>query len=274
MHWSATTRIPAATGNYSGLADGDFLRAGSALVCRRRDAALARASLRNVADAPFPSRLELRRFSQPALCLVERCIDPARSLGRQSYVTRMKSHSANILSTSRLHLRGLCLEDALPIYNYRSLPEVARYQSWESFSQSDAEGLIADQENAKLAISGTWFQMAIVHSATQEVIGDCGLHCREDAVNQMELGITLSPHFQGEGYASEVLMAICGFVFEDLKMHRLMAVTDSENLAAIHLFLRNGFRQEAYFVDHVWFKGKWGSETVFVLLAREWTSRC
>jgi len=44
------------------------------------------------------------------------------------------------------------------------------------------------------------------------------------------------------------------------------------------LFRRLGFRREAHFVEHVWFKGGWGSEFVFALLRREWeqgrTSRC
>jgi RimJ/RimL family protein N-acetyltransferase len=48
------------------------------------------------------------------------------------------------------------------------------------------------------------------------------------------------------------------------------AVTDAENRPAASLFRRLGFRQEAHFVEHVWFKGAWGSEFVFALLERDW----
>jgi len=58
--------------------------------------------------------------------------------------------------------------------------------------------------------------------------------------------------------------------FNSLRAHRISALTDADNLAARALFGRLGFRQEALFVDHFWFKGAWGSECVFALLHREW----
>jgi RimJ/RimL family protein N-acetyltransferase len=39
------------------------------------------------------------------------------------------------------------------------------------------------------------------------------------------------------------------------------------------VFHRLGFRQEAHCVEHVWFKGAWGSEYLFALLYREWKAR-
>jgi RimJ/RimL family protein N-acetyltransferase len=51
------------------------------------------------------------------------------------------------------------------------------------------------------------------------------------------------------------------------------AVTDAENGPAAAVFRRIGFRQEAHFVEHVWFKGRWGSELVFGLLRGEWEGR-
>jgi RimJ/RimL family protein N-acetyltransferase len=45
-------------------------------------------------------------------------------------------------------------------------------------------------------------------------------------------------------------------------------VTDAENHAAARLF-----RQEGHFIEHVWFKGAWGSEFLFALLRREWHAR-
>jgi RimJ/RimL family protein N-acetyltransferase len=47
----------------------------------------------------------------------------------------------------------------------------------------------------------------------------------------------------------------------------------AENKAAQKLFQRLGFRQEADFVEHIWFKGAWGSEYVFAMLQREWLAR-
>ncbi len=177
------------------------------------------------------------------------------------------------LSSPRLILRRLQSDDGASLCRYRSLPEVARYQSWDSFGPDDAARLIASQSQSEPGVPGTWFQLAIVDKATQRLVGDCGLHCRQDDPRQMEVGITLAPSHQGRGYATEALDAVLGFVFGTLGKHRVSAVTDAENHAAAALFKRLGFRQEAHHVEHRWYKGYWDSEFVFALLRREWELR-
>lgn len=175
-----------------------------------------------------------------------------------------------LLSTPRLMLRRLQPDDGAALCAYRSLPEVARYQSWESYGPDDAARLIDGQRGAEPGVPGTWFQLAIVERESGQLIGDCGLHCWHSDPRQMELGITLAPSHQGLGYASEALGAVLAFVFGTLNMHRISAVTAAENHAAAALFRRAGFRQEAHFIEHRWYKGYWDSEFVFGLLKREW----
>ncbi len=179
----------------------------------------------------------------------------------------------SFLSTPRLLLRPLHRGDAGSLCSYRSLPEVARYQSWDSFGPDDAARLIEDQRDREPAVPGTWFQVAIVEKVTERMMGDCGLHCRLDDPRQMEFGITLAPSHQGRGYATEALGCLLHFVFATLGKHRVSAVTDAENHAAASLFRRLGFRQEAHHVEHRWYKGYWDSEFVFALLRREWELR-
>jgi RimJ/RimL family protein N-acetyltransferase len=177
------------------------------------------------------------------------------------------------LFTPRLRLRRLCLEDAPAIHAYRALPEVARYQSWESYSLDDAARFIAEQSALTPDTPGTWFQLGIVSVTSGQLIGDCGLHFRADEPRQVELGITLDPAHQGRGLAREALGIVLEYVFGTLGKHRVIAVTDSENQASANLFTHLGFRREGHFVEHIWFKGSWGSEYVFGMLQREWQER-
>jgi RimJ/RimL family protein N-acetyltransferase len=179
----------------------------------------------------------------------------------------------NSLAAARIILRRLQTGDADSLCSYRSLPEVARYQSWDSFGPDDAAHFIEDQHDREPAIPGTWFQVAIVEKVTERMVGDCGLHCRLDDPCQIEFGITLALSYQGLGYATEALDCLLHFVFATLGKHRVSAVTSAENHAAVSLFRRAGFRQEAHHVEHRWYKGHWDSELVFALLRREWESR-
>ena len=176
----------------------------------------------------------------------------------------------NPLSSSRLLLRRLRRGDAESLCSYRSLPEVARYQSWDSFGPNDATRLIDDQHARQPGIPGTWFQMAIVEKGTDSMVGDCGMHCRLEVPRQLEFAITLAPSHQGRGYATEALRCLLHYTFASLGKHRVSAVTDAENHSAASLFRRLRFRQEAHHVEHRWYKGYWDSEFVFALLKREW----
>jgi RimJ/RimL family protein N-acetyltransferase len=177
------------------------------------------------------------------------------------------------LRSSRLQLRPLCPDDAPAICAYRALPEVARYQSWESYTLNDAVQMIAGQTGLVLDTPGTWFQLGIVSMATGQLVGDCGLHFRQDDPRQVELGITMAPAHQRCGFATEALGSVLEYVFGTLGKHRVFAVTDAENRAAASLFRKLGFRQEGHCVEYVWFKGAWSSEYLFALLYREWQER-
>lgn len=185
----------------------------------------------------------------------------------------MKDHGFTALRSPRLVLRRLRRDDLAAVCAYRSLPEVARYQDWESFGPGEAAHLIDGQSELEPDVPGTWFQLAIVAAETGDVVGDCGLHCRREDPRQMEVGVTLAPAHQGNGYAAEAVERLLDFAFGGLGKHRVSAVTDAENHPAASLFERLGFRREAHFVEHVWFKGRWGSEFVFALLRREWEHR-
>src|SRR5439155_2749963 len=106
-----------------------------------------------------------------------------------------------------------------------------------------------------------------------ELVGDCGIHFPPGDDQQIEIGITLSPRHQGRGLATEAVGSVVRYAFESLGKHRVWAVTDVENDAAARLFRRLGFREEAHFIEHLWFKGRWGSEFAFALLRREWAER-
>lgn len=115
--------------------------------------------------------------------------------------------------------------------------------------------------------------MAIELRETGAVIGDCGLHAIRDQPLQMEIGFTLALECQGHGYATEAVGRLVDYVFSALQKHRVVAITDARNVAAVRVLERLGMRREGHFLEHVWFKGSWGDEYLYALLRKEWSGR-
>jgi RimJ/RimL family protein N-acetyltransferase len=173
------------------------------------------------------------------------------------------------LSSPRTIVRKLRPDDAAAVAAYRSRPEVARFQSWDTFTPADAARLIADHAHVTPDTPDAWLQVAVTLAGPGTVIGDVGIHFLPDP-RQVELGVTLDPAHQGRGLAAEAVGGVLRHLFETLGKHRVVATTDAANHPSARLFRRLGFRQEAHFVEHAWFKGAWGDEYLFAMLRREW----
>ncbi len=130
---------------------------------------------------------------------------------------------------------------------------------------------LAEQAKLHPDVAGTWFQMAIDHREAGVIVGDCGLKAIEGQPGQVEIGFTLSPDHQGKGYATEALTRLLDYIFGELRKHRVTAVTDARNAPAVRLLERVRMRREGHFIQNIWFKGSWGDEYLYALLAQEWS---
>ena len=174
------------------------------------------------------------------------------------------------IETPRLRLRSFSREDLPRFTAYRQEPEVARYQSWSTYTAADAEAFFAAQQRLEFGEPESWYQVALADLESDALLGDCAVHFLAD--RQVEIGFTLSPAQQGQGLMNEALRALLGYVFGPFGAHRATALTDTRNRASVRLLERLGFRREGHFRQNVLFKGEWGDEYLYALLASEWPS--
>lgn len=171
------------------------------------------------------------------------------------------------LTSQRLHIRALAQQDLPAFVRYRRHPDVARYQSWSDYDDARGQALLDSQKGQRFGEEDTWFQMAVCDNHGN-LLGDLALHFLYD--NQLEIGFTLAPEHQGKGLAGEAVSTLLTWFFSHCQGHRVTAICDVENHASYRLLERLGFRREAHWIDNVFFKGAWGSEYQYALLAREW----
>jgi RimJ/RimL family protein N-acetyltransferase len=173
--------------------------------------------------------------------------------------------------TERLVLRLLQADDVPAFAAYRSDPDVARYQSWDtSYTTADGERLVASQQGVDLGDPGPWVQVAAVDRATGTLCGDCAVRVATDQPRTAEVGVTLAPAQQGSGLATEALGAVVTRLFEQHDIHRVYAQADDRNVPVHRLLERLGFRCEARLLEADWFKGEWATLRTYATLRREW----
>ena len=177
------------------------------------------------------------------------------------------------IETDRLFIRHLALADLADFHQYRSNPEVTRYQGFDVMTTDQAETFIKDNAAQKFGKAGEWVQYAIENKAIGKLIGDCAIKLDQYDSRIAEIGITISHLHQKQGFAKEALVGILCFLFDKKGIHRVVETVDAENLASINLLKSVGFRQEGHFIENIFFNGKWGSEFKFAMLKREWDER-
>ncbi len=172
------------------------------------------------------------------------------------------------LVTERLFLRRFTDGDLDAFLAYRNDPEVARYQSWESYTEEEARSLITAVKTLRPGVPGHWFQVAVELRETGELIGDLAFADNADDPTQVEVGFTFDRAHQGRGYATEAMTRLLPYLFEPPGLAQVVAIIDSLNHSAAALLQRLGFRYQE--TQEVTFKGCPGKEDRYVLSREEW----
>lgn len=174
--------------------------------------------------------------------------------------------------TGPLRINHLDPFDAPALFDYRSNPEVSRYQSWMPGSVDDVHAFIVRNASTPFDREDSWKQLAIRWAATDELIGDLGVHFLPEG-HQVEIGVTIAPPHQRRGYGTRAVTVLLDHLFTVLNKHRVYASVDPRNYPSLALLARVGMRQEAHFRQSLFWKGQWVDDAVFAILRSEWKGR-
>jgi aminoglycoside 6'-N-acetyltransferase len=136
-------------------------------------------------------------------------------------------------------LRRLGAADLAAFQAYRADPEVGRWQGWSPKPDAEALAFLNEMAAVPLFRPGQWTQLGIADEATDELLGDIGIHIRDDS-REAEFGFTLARAAQGRGIATAAVRATIALVFEQTAVECIHAQTDERNAACIRLLERLG----------------------------------
>ncbi|GAC1528887.1 MAG: hypothetical protein NVS3B1_20290 [Marmoricola sp.] len=175
------------------------------------------------------------------------------------------------IETERLLLRPHRLDDLDDLVGFHGDPDVVRYIPWPVRDrEATAAALEAKLDRGALTAPGQWLVLAVEVRASATVIGEVLLKWASAEDRQGEVGYAFGRAHQGKGYAAEAVRALLRLGFDDLDLHRIVAVVVDENEPSARLLRRLGFVEEGRFVDATMFKGAWTTERVFALTEGAW----
>ena len=173
------------------------------------------------------------------------------------------------IKTERLSLRPFTAEDERDMLEFESIPEVARYLFNEPRAPEDnAQELAVRQKQTRIGEEGDTLMLAV--DLDGKAIGYVLLIWLSEQNKQGEFGYVLHSGYHGKGYAGEAAVEMLRLGFEKLDLHRIIGRCDPRNGASAKLMERIGMRKEAHFIESEIFKGEWGGEIHYAMLAKEW----
>jgi RimJ/RimL family protein N-acetyltransferase len=174
------------------------------------------------------------------------------------------------INTERLTLRRMEQGDAADLAERRSDPETAEYQGWTvPFPLERAQSIVDECLGLNGPTPGSWYQLVMVLRDTNQVVGDIAMHLTDNG-KTASIGYTLHRWARGKGYATEAAIAVCTYLVNDVRVHRIGAETHPDNVASISVLERLGFASEGIRRESYWVGDVVGDDAMFGILARDW----
>eukprot|EP00026_Physarum_polycephalum_P018565 Phypoly_transcript_20201.p1 GENE.Phypoly_transcript_20201~~Phypoly_transcript_20201.p1 ORF type:complete len:206 (-),score=27.13 Phypoly_transcript_20201:25-642(-) len=151
-------------------------------------------------------------------------------------------------TTTMAHLLGMVPEGGWPLENVvkRRVARAERLAKNEGFSLN-----IYDKKSGKLA-------------------GSCGLNTVDYMNKRADFGIIVHHPFWRTGVATEAMMLIINFAFDELHMHRVTGETSVGNTGMRKSFEKFGFKLEGIDREAIFSRGTFEDEARYAVLENEW----
>ncbi len=159
------------------------------------------------------------------------------------------------LNTKRLYLRKMEVSDSSSLFQIWSDPDVTRFMNISHFTdENQAKDMITLLD--ELAQDHKAIRFAILEQECNEIIGSCGYNSLDFENAKAEIGYDIAKAYWGRGYASEAIQSLLDYGFSDLKLNRIEAKVEPDNVNSIKVLQKLNFTFEGTLRQSERSKGK------------------
>lgn len=157
------------------------------------------------------------------------------------------------ITTNRLVIRGVEIDDVDDLHRRRNEPEVAEYQDWPlPYPLESARQLVVEAAAMAGPADGEWWMGTVVERANGTAVGDLAVKL-ESSGRAAIIGYTFASAHWGRGYATESVGALVDALMA-VGVRRFTATIAPENTNSMRVVERLGFQHEGRTIGS-WFHG-------------------
>jgi ribosomal-protein-alanine N-acetyltransferase len=173
------------------------------------------------------------------------------------------------LTTERLLLRRMRLDDAADMFAYACDPQVTRTLSWDTHLSIDdslafLRQVVAGYERGE---QSSW---GIEHRADRRFIGTIGLMTPQQGGYVSEVGYALARPYWGQGLMTEALRAVIDFGFRHMELRRIEAICRVDNIGSYRVMEKAGMQFEGILRDARYSKGRMDTVRLYAILRSDY----
>ena len=179
----------------------------------------------------------------------------------------MESKNPVELSTTRVRLRELEERDVSGLLELANDPEVTRWVHWPARSREALEAFVRAAHERRAQSLRTDFPLAAESKERGELVGFLHLRITSVEFEQAELGAYLFARYWGQGLATEMGAAVRDFGLRQLRLRRLFAYCDTENVGSARVLEKLGFVREGTLRSRLKLDGVWRDSHLYAIVA-------
>ncbi|ESA33370.1 n-acetyltransferase gcn5 [Leptolyngbya sp. Heron Island J] len=145
------------------------------------------------------------------------------------------------INTARLQIREFISADVDPFVSFMTEPESTRFLTFTN-EQTTSEGAksLIELTIASYSSEQPMLAFAVEEQASKRFVGFCGLNPHDDAT--VEVMYAVMPEARGQGYGTEIAIAISQYALNALGYHRVIAPISPTHQSSQSVAKKAGFK--------------------------------
>lgn len=181
--------------------------------------------------------------------------------------------SKNFWQTKRIRLRGVEPDDWVVHYHWDMDSDMMRNLSELHFPSSKARAQKWAEEASNKTPDGHNFHMEIELNETQVVIGVISAHHTDPRNGTFQYGVAIREEFQRQGYASEAIILLLHYFFNELRYQKCHVDVHGWNESSMRLHEALGFTKEGQIRRANYTMGTYYDKHIYGITIEEFRAR-